>query len=102
MTAESAQQIKQLTEARDLLCDAVAQYRGAINALHKALRHAESALSALGADVEAVKQELFALTVRLPQGALEELEAFQALAETLEVLASEVTVREEHVPAGAS
>lgn len=102
MTPESVQQIKQLTEARDLLCEAVTQYTTAINTLHGALRHAESALSALGANVEAVRQELFALAARLPQGAREELEAFQALAETLEVLASEVTVREEHIPAGVS
>jgi predicted nuclease of restriction endonuclease-like RecB superfamily len=74
----------------------------AINALQRALKHTETALSVLGADVATVRQELFALAARLPQGAREELEAFQALAETLEVLASEVTVREEHVPAGVS
>lgn len=102
MKPESAQQIKQLEAARNLLRSAFAQYTTAVHGLGEALAHTAAALAT--SDEEAHDQilELGAFVRRLSGESLEAHEAFDALAETLEALTIEVTTREEHIPAGVS
>jgi hypothetical protein len=103
MKPESIQQMKRLMDARDLLRSAIAQYTTSINTLKGALEHTEAALTA-PPDEEAAGQitALREFVTRLSHESLGACETCSALAEILEVLASEVTVREEHVPAGVS
>jgi len=103
MKTESVQHVKRLMVARDFLRSSVSQYTASINGLQAALDHAGTAL-AVSPDEEAARHliELQAFVARLPQEARGALEMFYILAETLEVLASEVTAHEEHIPAGIS
>lgn len=103
MKPESVQQMKRLMDARDLLRSAVAQYTTTIDSLRDALEHAQAALP-VPVDEEATGQimALRELVARLSHESLETREACTGLAETLEVLASEVTAHEEHIPAGVS
>jgi hypothetical protein len=103
MKPDSIQQMTRLMDARNLLRAAIVQYTTSINTLRGALEHTEAALTA-PADEEAAGQilELRAFIARVSHESLGVCGACSALAETLEVLASEVTVREEHVPAGVS
>ena len=101
MKPESVQQMKRLMNARDLLRNAVAQCTTMIDSLRGALEHAQAALPA---DEDAVGQitALRELVARLSHETLGTCEACKSLAEMLEVLASEVTAHEEHIPAGVS
>lgn len=103
MNPESVQQIKRLLDARDLLRNAAAQYTTTIHNLQGALEHTEAALTA-PADEEATRQidVLRESVEHLSREALGTCEACRVLAEILEVLVSEVTVHEEHIPAGVS
>lgn len=103
MKLESIQQMKRLMDARDLLDSVVAQCTTMINSLRRALDHTETALT-VPTDKEAIGQlaALHNFAVRLSHEVLGTCEACRSLAETLEVLASEVTVHEEHIPAGVS
>lgn len=103
MKPESIQQVKQFIDGRDLLHKAIFQYATFINTLKGALEHTERTLTA-SADRE-VHGQIIALrecVAHLSHESLGACVACSALAETLEVLASEVTAREEHVPAGVS
>jgi len=103
MKPESVNQMKRLTDARDLLRNAGVQCSVTIDSLKKALEHAQAALTST-ADEEATAQilTLREFIAQLSHGVIETRQACQNLAETLEVLASEVTAREEHIPAGVS
>jgi hypothetical protein len=90
-------------DARDLLRTALVQYKTSISILENALKYTETTLTA-AVDEETVRQilELRALITHVSHESRGMSEACSALAETLEALANEVTVREEHVPAEVS
>jgi hypothetical protein len=95
--------MKHLMEASHLLRNAVTQCAASIDSLSGALEQANASLPA-PADKEVTGQiaALRELVERLSHETLETCQACKSLAETLEVLASEVTVNEEHIPAGLS
>ena len=103
MKPESVQQMKRLLDARDFLRCAVAQCTTTIDSLRGGLEHAQAALP-VPADEGATGEitALRELVARLSHESLGTCEAYRDLAETLEVLASEVTAHEEHIPAGVS
>lgn len=103
MKPESVQQMKRLMDTRDLLSRALAQYTASINTLKGVLEHTAATLTA-HANEETPGQisALREFVARLSHESLGMCAACSALTETLEVLAREVTVHEEHVPAGVS
>ena len=103
MKPESAQQVKRLLDARDLLRSASTQCTTMINSLRAALEHTQAALT-VPLDEETAGQvaALRKFINQLSREALGTYETCRGLSETLEVLASEVTVLEEHTPAGVS
>lgn len=103
MKPDSIQQMKRYLEARDLLYGAVKQYVTSLGTLKRALDYVDVAM-VLCRDNENEHQicRLRELVEGLSHTSVGTVEAFRTLTETLEVLANEVTVREEHVPAGVS
>jgi len=100
MKPESVKQMKKFLDARDLLLNARDQYETSISALKSALVCADLAMTEYRDD-EATRQIVVMREVvaGLPRTALDSIDA---IAETLEALATEVTAHEEHLPAGVS
>ena len=100
MKPESTEQTKRFLAARYLLLDAREQYEASIGALKGALARADADVAmSERRDEEAARQvaAMRAVVARLPA-----LEPIDAIADTMEALAHEVTTDEEHVPAGVS
>lgn len=99
MKPESVARMKQLLDARDLLRDAREQYEAAIAAFKVSLICADAALNECDEETDRWIETACEFVESLPRGPFD---AFDALAETLEARAAEVTAAEDHVPAGVS
>jgi len=100
MKPDSLKQMKQFLDARDLLFSAHEQYETTLGSIRGALDYAERAMGDCS-DEEAVRQiaSMRKLVAELPRAALD---ALDAIAETMEALAAEVSADEEHLPAGVA
>lgn len=100
MKPSSVKQMKRFLDARDLLHSVHEQYETTLGAITGALDYAERAMGDC-CDEEAVRQiaSMRKLVADLPRAALDTLDA---IAETMEALAVEVSASEEHVAAGVS
>jgi hypothetical protein len=100
MKADSAKQIKRFLDARDLLHSAREQYEIALGALRISLNYADAVMIDLR-DKEATRQ-IVSMRELLAGPPLISLDTITAIAETMVALSAEVSVNEEHVPAGVS
>jgi hypothetical protein len=100
MNAESAKQIKRFLDARDLLHGAREQYEIALSALRISLNYADAAMTDYRDD-EATRQ-IASMRELLAGPLLISLDTIDVIAETMVALSAEVSVNEEHVPAGVS